>query len=53
VLLHTRIAMYEPETEQLPRLQLSELEAVDVGATFRIFTSEREAEIWLRYGQED
>jgi hypothetical protein len=51
VLLGMRIAMYEPEPSQLPRLQVAELEAFDVGATFRNFTSEREAEVWLRYGE--
>lgn len=50
VLVDMRIAMYEPEPAELRRLQHSELEAFDVGATFRIFTSEREAEVWLRYG---
>lgn len=50
VLVHMRIAMYEPDPAQLPRLQYAELEAFDVGGNFRIFTSEREAEVWLRYG---
>ncbi|MBS0569336.1 MAG: hypothetical protein JSS28_01915 [Proteobacteria bacterium] len=49
-LLHVRIAVYEPIPVELPRLQHAELEAFDVGAKFRIFTSEREAEVWLRYG---
>lgn len=51
VLLHMRIAMYEPQPSELSRLQHAELEAFDVGANFRIFTSEREAEVWLRYGE--
>jgi hypothetical protein len=51
VLVHMRIAMYEPVPAELPRLQHVELEAFDVGGNFRVFTNEPEAIIWLRYGK--
>lgn len=45
-----RIAFYEPEAENLSVLQHAELEALDLGIDFRVFASQREAEIWLRHG---
>ncbi|MBS0438532.1 MAG: hypothetical protein JSS33_03890 [Proteobacteria bacterium] len=50
VLARMRIAMFEPRPEQLPRLEHAELEAIEVGASFRVFNSLRAAEVWLRYG---
>jgi hypothetical protein len=45
-----RIALYEPEAENVSALQHAELEALDVGIDFRVFGNEREAEVWLLYG---
>ena len=45
-----RIAFYEPEAENVPALQLAELEALDLGFDFRVFGNEHQAEIWLRHG---
>jgi hypothetical protein len=45
-----RIAFYEPEAENLSTLQYAELEALEVGFSFRVFANERDAEIWLTHG---
>lgn len=50
ILATLRIALYEPEAENVAALQHAELDALEAGFEFRVFGSRREAEIWLRYG---
>lgn len=47
-----RIAFHEPVAEHLGALEYGEMAAREAGLTMRVFASEKEAEVWLRYGQE-
>lgn len=47
-----RIAFHEPVSEHVRYSEFGELAMREAGFTLRVFGSEREAEIWLRYGQE-
>lgn len=46
-----RIAFHEPVSEHLRLVEYGELIFREAGYTLRVFGSEREAEVWLRYGQ--
>ncbi|MGH8040902.1 MAG: hypothetical protein ACREPN_02535 [Rudaea sp.] len=46
-----RIAFHEPVSEHLRVVEHGELIFREAGFTLRVFGSEREAEVWLRYGQ--
>jgi hypothetical protein len=46
-----RIAFHEPISEHLRFVEHGELAMREAGFTLRVFGSEREAELWLRYGQ--
>ena len=46
-----RIAFHEPVSDHLRVVEHGELAMREAGLTLRVFGSEREAEIWLRYGQ--
>ena len=49
--LHTiRVAFHEPVPEHLRFVEHGELAMREAGFTWRVFDSEREAELWLRYG---
>jgi hypothetical protein len=45
-----RIAFHEPVIDHLRDVEHGELAMREAGLTLRVFGSEREAEIWLRYG---
>lgn len=51
VLERVRIAFHEPVAENLRFVEHGELAMLDAGFTLRVFGSEREAVLWLRYGQ--
>ncbi len=51
VLEQVRIAFYEPVPENLRFVEHGELAMREAGFTLRVFGNEREAEVWLRYGQ--
>lgn len=46
-----RIAFHEPNSAHLRVVEHGELAFREAGFTLRVFGSEREAELWLRYGQ--
>jgi hypothetical protein len=46
-----RIAFHEPVSDHLRFVEHGELTFREAGFTLRVFGSEREAEVWLRYGQ--
>lgn len=46
-----RIAFFEPVSDHLREVEHGELAFRDAGFTLRVFGNEREAELWLRYGQ--
>lgn len=46
-----RIAFHEPISEHLRFVEHGELAMREAGFTLRVFGSEREAEVWLRYGE--
>lgn len=46
-----RIAFYEPVSDHVRDVEHGELAMREAGFTLRVFGSEREAEIWLLYGQ--
>lgn len=46
-----RIAFHEPNSANLRLVEHGELAFREAGFTLRVFGSEREAELWLRYGQ--
>lgn len=48
---HVRIAFHEPVSAHLRLVEHGELAFREAGFTLRVFSSEREAELWLRYGQ--
>lgn len=50
-LKHVRIAFHEPVSANLRLVEHGELAFREAGFTLRVFGSEREAELWLRYGQ--
>ncbi len=45
-----RVAYFEADAANLPLAEYGELVAREAGYTVRVFGSEREAELWLRYG---
>lgn len=45
-----RIAFHEPDSANLRLVEHGELAFREAGFTLRVFGSEREAELWLRYG---
>ncbi|HJU09216.1 MAG TPA: hypothetical protein VJ727_12130 [Rhodanobacteraceae bacterium] len=45
-----RVAYCEADSVYLPQAEYGELVAREAGYTVRVFASEREAELWLRYG---
>ncbi|HEX7130771.1 MAG TPA: hypothetical protein VF217_12015 [Rhodanobacteraceae bacterium] len=45
-----RIAFHEPVSSNLRLVEHGELAFREAGFTLRVFGSEREAELWLRYG---
>ena len=47
---HVRIAFHEPVSANLRLVEHGELAFREAGFTLRVFGSEREAELWLRYG---
>lgn len=47
---HVRIAFHEPVSANLRLVEHGELAFREAGFTLRVFGSEREAEVWLRYG---
>lgn len=47
---HVRVAYCEVDAVYLPQAEYGELLAREAGYTVRVFGSEREAELWLRYG---
>lgn len=47
-----RIAFHEPVSDHLRHSEFGELAMREAGFVLRVFGNEREAEIWLRYGQE-
>ena len=51
VLADLRIAFHEPVAEHLRFVEHGELAMREQGFTLRVFGSEREAVLWLRYGQ--
>ncbi len=51
VLEKLRIAFHEPVAEHLRHVEHGELAMREAGFTLRVFGSELEAELWLRYGQ--
>jgi hypothetical protein len=46
-----RIAFHEPISDHLRDAEHGELAMREAGFTLRVFGNEREAEIWLRYGE--
>lgn len=46
-----RIAFHEPVSDHLRDVEHGELAMREAGFTLRVFGGQREAEIWLRYGQ--
>jgi len=46
-----RMAFHEPVSDHLRSAEFGELAMREAGFTLRVFGSEREAEIWLRYGE--
>lgn len=48
---HVRIAFHEPVSDNLRLVEHGELAFREAGFTLRVFGSEGEAELWLRYGQ--
>lgn len=46
-----RIAFHEPVSEHLRDVEFGELALREEGFVLRVFGNEREAEVWLRYGQ--
>ena len=50
-LVGMRIAFHEPVAEHLRFVEHGEIAMREAGLTLRVFGSEREAELWLRYGQ--
>lgn len=50
-LRQVRIAFHEPVSEHVSFAEHGELALREAGFTLRVFGSEREAEVWLRYGQ--
>jgi hypothetical protein len=46
-----RVAYCESNSVYLPQAEYGELRAREAGYTVRVFGSEREAELWLRYGE--
>lgn len=48
---HVRIAFHEPVSANLRLVEHGELAFREAGFTLRVFGSEQEAELWLRYGQ--
>lgn len=46
-----RVAYCELNSAVLPQAESGELTAREAGFTVRVFASEQEAEIWLRYGE--
>lgn len=49
---HIRIAFHETVSAHLRLVEYGELAFREAGFTLRVFGSEREAELWLRYGQD-
>ncbi|HXS73446.1 MAG TPA: hypothetical protein VN725_05325 [Rhodanobacteraceae bacterium] len=47
---HLRVAFHEPVSANLRVVEHGELAFREAGFTLRVFGSEREAELWLRYG---
>ncbi|HET6906861.1 MAG TPA: hypothetical protein VFH52_07925 [Rhodanobacteraceae bacterium] len=47
---HVRIAFHEPVSANLRLVEHGELAFREAGFTLRVFGSESEAELWLRYG---
>ena len=45
-----RVAFHEPVPEHLRFVEHGELAMREAGFTMRVFDNEREAELWLRYG---
>ena len=48
---HMKVAYCESTPADLPQTEYGELQAREAGYTVRVFGSEREAELWLRYGE--
>lgn len=48
---HVRVAFHEPVSSNLRMVEHGELAFREAGFTLRVFGSEREAELWLRYGE--
>jgi hypothetical protein len=46
-----RMAFHEPVSDHLRSAEFGELAMREEGFTLRVFGSEREAEMWLRYGE--
>ena len=46
-----RMAFHEPVSDHLRSSEFGEMAMREAGFTLRVFGSEREAEIWLRYGE--
>ncbi|MEO8802532.1 MAG: hypothetical protein ABI304_05455 [Rudaea sp.] len=52
IFANMRIAFHEPVAEHLRFLEYGEMAVREVGVTMRVFPSDKEAEVWLRYGQQ-
>lgn len=49
---HVRVAYCEMTTQQVSQAEYGELIAREAGYVVRVFSDEREAELWLRYGED-
>jgi hypothetical protein len=47
-----RVAYVEADGEQVPQVEHGEIYAREQGFDARVFASEQQAEMWLRYGEE-